>query len=158
MTAFTVTPLTPNFGAEVGDIDLSRTPTSDTMQHLERALLKWKVLFFRNQDIDIEDQKRQFPDPEHPVVRRHPQTGNKSLYVNTAFTRRIVGLEQSESDELLAFLYRQAAIPEYQCRFRWRPNSIAFWDNRCTQHYAVADFHPQRRVVERITIGGDRPV
>ncbi len=92
------------------------------------------------------------------MVRRHPQTGNKSLFVNAAFARRIVGLEQSESHELLAFLYRQAAVPEYQCRFRWKPNSIAFWDNRCTQHYAVADFHPQPRVVERITIRGDRPV
>ncbi len=72
MTAFTVTPLTPNFGAEVGDIDLSRTPTSDTMQHLERALLKWKVLFFRNQDIDIEDQKRLAACRTSPRQRRSP--------------------------------------------------------------------------------------
>ena len=121
----------------------------------------------QDQDIDIAmrqrgfadrgEFRRQFPDPEHPVVRRHPQTGNKCLYVNTAFARRIVGVEPSESDDLRAFLYRQAAIPEYQCRFRWKPNSIAFWDNRCTQRYAVADFHAQRRVVERITIRGDRP-
>ena len=78
--------------------------------------------------------------------------------MNTAFTRQIVGMEQSESDALLAFLYSQAAIPEYQCRFHWSKNAVAFWDNRCTQHYAVADFYPQRRVVERITICGDKPV
>ena len=78
--------------------------------------------------------------------------------MNTAFTRHIVGMEKSESDALLAFLYNQATIPEYQCRFRWRKNSVAFWDNRCTQHYAAADFYPQKRVVERITISGDKPV
>ena len=72
MTAFTVTPLTPNFGGEVGDIDLSRTLTSDTMRHLERALLKWKVLFFRDQDIDIEDQKRLAACRTSPRQRRSP--------------------------------------------------------------------------------------
>ncbi len=272
VTKFVVNPMTPTFGAEVAGIDLGARLSEDILRDLEGELLKWKVLFFRNQKIGIEDQKRlgswfgklevhptarhnpevvrieeddkrrannnlwhsdmsfkvepplgsilraeeipnvggdtlfadmeqayqglsneikeridcahalhcwpsawidlamrsagisdrdeflrQCPDPEHPVVRSHPKTGNKSLYVNTAFTRRIVGMSKTESDELLSKLYQQAAIPEYQCRFRWQKHSVAFWDNRCTQHYAVADFFPNRRVVERITICGDVP-
>lgn len=272
VTEFVVNPMTPTFGAEIAGIDLSARLSEDILRDLESELLKWKVLFFRNQKIGIEDQKRlgswfgklevhptarhnpevvrieeddkrrannnlwhsdmsfkvepplgsilkaeeipdvggdtlfadmeqayqglsneikeridcahalhcwpsawidlamrsagisdrdeflrQCPDPEHPVVRSHPKTGNKSLYVNPAFTRRIVGMSKTESDELLTKLYQQAAIPEYQCRFRWQTNSVAFWDNRCTQHYAVADFFPNRRVVERITICGDVP-
>ena len=272
VTEFVVNPMTPTFGAEIAGIDLSARLSEDILKDLEGELLKWKVLFFRNQKIGIEDQKRlgswfgklevhptarhnpevvrieeddkrrannnlwhsdmsfkvepplgsilkaeeipdvggdtlfadmeqayqglsneikeridcahalhcwpsawidlamrstgisdrdeflrQCPDPQHPVVRSHPKTGNKSLYVNTAFTRRIIGMSKTESDELLSKLYQQAAIPEYQCRFRWQTNSVAFWDNRCTQHYAVADFFPNRRVVERITICGDVP-
>ena len=272
VTEFVVNPMTPTFGAEIAGIDLSARLSEDILKDLEGELLKWKVLFFRNQKIGIEDQKRlgswfgklevhptarhnpevvrieeddkrrannnlwhsdmsfkvepplgsilkaeeipdvggdtlfadmeqayqglsneikeridcahalhcwpsawidlamrstgisdrdeflrQCPDPQHPVVRSHPKTGNKSLYVNTAFTRRIIGMSKTESDELLTKLYQQAAIPEYQCRFRWQTNSVAFWDNRCTQHYAVADFFPNRRVVERITICGDVP-
>jgi taurine dioxygenase len=270
-----IDPLTPRIGAEVRDLDLSAVLSDSVMREIEQALLEWKVLFFRDQNIDIEDQKRfarwfgelevhptsvpgaehaeliriaedeklrahndiwhsdvtfrqtpplgsvlvgreippvggdtmfadmysayeglddetkakidhataihawpsgwvdiamksqnlnedefwrRYPNPEHPVVRTHPQTGRKSLFVNAAFTRQIVGMEKSDSDELLAFLYSQASIPEYQCRFRWHKNSVAFWDNRCTQHYAVADFYPQKRVVERITICGDEPV
>ena len=119
----------------------------------------WIDIAMRKEGVtDRKEFRREYPDPEHPVVRTHPQTGNKCLYVNIAFTRKIVGMEKPESDELLALLYRQAAIPEYQCRLRWQKNTIAFWDNRCTQHYAVADFFPHRRVVERITISGDRPI
>ena len=275
LTAFDVDPVTPHIGAEIHNLDLSEVLSDSVMKELEQALLDWKVLFFRDQNIDIEDQKRiarwfgelevhptalpgaehaelirieedekkrahndlwhsdvtfrekpplgsilcgreippvggdtmfadmyaayeglnedtkakidhakavhvwpggwvdmvmksqnldkdefwrRYPNPEHPVVRTHPQTGRKSLFVNTAFTRQIVGMAKDESDALLAFLYSQARVPEYQCRFRWRKNSVAFWDNRCTQHYAVADFYPQRRVVERITICGDKPV
>lgn len=275
MTTFDVEPLTPNIGAEIHNLDLSQALSDSVMNELEHALLDWKVLFFRDQNISIEDQKRvarwfgelevhptavpgaehaeliriaeddqrrahndlwhsdvtfrhspplgsilcgrvippvggdtlfanmyaayegldekikakiddakavhvwpdawvnmamksqnldqdefwrRYPNPAHPVVRKHPQTGRRSLFVNTAFTRHIVGMEKSESDALLAFLYNQATIPEYQCRFRWRKNSVAFWDNRCTQHYAAADFYPQKRVVERITISGDKPV
>ena len=275
MTTLSVDPLTPHFGAEIHDLDLSQVLSDSVMKALEQALLDWKVLFFRDQNIDTEDHKRvarwfgelevhptavpgaehaeliriaeddklrahnnlwhsdvtfrqspplgsilccreippvggdtmfadmeaayegldektktkiddanalhvwpdawvdiamksqnldsdefwrRYPNPEHPVVRTHPQTGRRSLFVNTAFTRQIVGMEKAESDALLAFLYSQARVPEYQCRFRWRKNSVAFWDNRCTQHYAIADFYPQKRVVERITIGGDKPV
>jgi taurine dioxygenase len=104
-----------------------------------------------------EDLHAKFPPVEHPVVRTHPETGRPLIYVNVGFTDRIVGLSRPESDALLAHLYRQAETPEYQCRFRWAPNSIAFWDNRACQHYAASDYFPERRVMERVTIAGDRP-
>lgn len=104
-----------------------------------------------------EDLRAKYPLQEHPVVRTHPETGRNLLYVNTAFTSHIVGLSKKESDWLLAHLYEQAAIPEHQCRFRWAPGSIAFWDNRACQHYAASDYYPARRVMERVTIAGDRP-
>ena len=99
-----------------------------------------------------------FPPARHPVVRTHPESGEKGLYVNAAFTTHIEGMEPDESRRLLRHLYRQAAVPEYQCRFRWRKNSVAFWDNRAVQHYAAFDYHPHTRRVERVTVVGDRPV
>jgi len=105
----------------------------------------------------IEAFNRQYPSVEHPIVRTHPETKRKALYVNAGFTQHIVGMEREESDALLKHLYAQAAIPEYQCRFRWQTNSIAFWDNRASQHYAVSDYWPQIRRMERVTIVGDRP-
>lgn len=98
-----------------------------------------------------------YPPMRHPVVRTHPETGRKLIYVNTGFTSHIVGLSPKESDWLLAHLYAQAALPEYQCRFRWRNNSMAFWDNRACQHYAASDYFPQVRIMERVTIAGDKP-
>lgn len=98
-----------------------------------------------------------FPPVEHPIVRVHPETGRKTLFVNVSFTTRIVGLDEAESDELLRFLFQQAHTPEFQVRFQWEQNSIAFWDNRATQHYAVNDYHPHPRVAERVAIVGDRP-
>jgi taurine dioxygenase len=105
----------------------------------------------------ISAMREQFPLAEHPVVRTHPETGRKLLYVNASFTTRIVDMDLDESRALLAFLTSRAARPEYQVRFRWQPGSIAFWDNRCTQHYAVQDYWPQRRTMERATIVGDTP-
>jgi taurine dioxygenase len=101
--------------------------------------------------------QKQYPQSRHPVVRTHPETGEKALYVNAAFTRQIEGLQEEESQRLLHFLYEQARIPEYQIRFQWRPGSIAFWDNRSTQHYPVSDYWPARRAMERVTVVGDRP-
>ena len=98
-----------------------------------------------------------YPPQEHPVVRTHPETGEQALYVNSAFTTHIKGLSREESDWLLKRLYAQASFPEYQCRFRWKVNSIAFWDNRVCQHYAVADYFPAPRAMERVTVVGDRP-
>ena len=102
--------------------------------------------------------KAQFPDAEHPVVRTHPVTGKKALYVNRGFTRRILGIPRDESDAILAYLYQHAENPLFQCRFRWTENAIAFWDNRCTQHRAMWDYWPHTRSGNRVTVKGDRPV
>lgn len=106
---------------------------------------------------EIEAFNAAYPMVEHPVVRTHPQTGAKAIYVNAAFTQHIVGMDKAQSDRLLKHLYAQAAIPEYQCRFRWEAHSIAFWDNRASQHYAVSDYWPAVRRMERVTVIGDRP-
>ena len=95
---------------------------------------------------------------EHPVVRTHPETGRKALYVNVAHTAGIKGLTDEESAPLLRFLFSHQVKPELTCRFAWEPNAIAFWDNRCTQHNPVNDYHGFRRVMQRITLKGDKPV
>ncbi|MGI9644135.1 MAG: TauD/TfdA dioxygenase family protein [Ilumatobacteraceae bacterium] len=274
-TTITITPQSPTIGATVAGVDLSRDLTDDEIAAIHQALLDWKVLFLRDQDITTEQhlafarrfgelevhpfaphkdgypevlaithdadapgqentwhsdvtwrvepslgsvlrmldgpdiggdtlfadmyaaydglpdrikeqvdgrvarhdfpnfrrrmRKRgeteerlaefdeEYPNPEHPVIRTHPDTGRKSIYVNRAFTQEIVGMDPDESRELLEILYAQAAFPEYQVRFSWQPNSIAFWDNRSCQHYAVSDYWPHVRRVERVTIIGDRP-
>ncbi len=108
-------------------------------------------------DEEVEAKRQEFPPSTHPVVRTHPVSGRKSLYVNRAFTRCIVDMDPAESDALLQKLYLQAWIPDYQCRFRWEPDSFAFWDNRAAQHYAAADYWPETRKMERVTIIGDKP-
>jgi taurine dioxygenase len=98
-----------------------------------------------------------FPHAEHPVVRTHPETGRKALFVNRMFTTRIVQLTDWESEIVLRMLYSHVERPEFQCRFPWRPNSVAFWDNRCVQHMALWDYYPGRRYGHRVTIAGDKP-
>lgn len=264
-------PLSPTIGAEVSGVDLRREIDADTFAELRRALLDWKVLFFRDQDLTSEqhrafagrwgelevhpflpsgdvaevvrfekgpddagyeniwhsdvswrevpsfgsvlravevppvggdtlwcdmgaayeglddetkalvegrvavhdfshtfglllspeqlaDHQRRFPAVEHPVVRTIPENGRRVLFVNEPFTSHVVGMDPSESDTLLAHLRAQARVPEYQCRFRWTAGAVAIWDNRATQHYATSDYHPTRRVMERATIIGERPV
>jgi len=274
-SAFALSPLTPTIGAEVSGLDLTEPLDGATLAALRAALLDWKVLFFRDQDITTEEHlafaksfgdlevhpfaphkpgypevlaithdrdskgrentwhsdvtwreipslgsilraievptvggdtlfadmyaayegltdeikaeiegavavhdfahfrrglrkagkseaqieafNTAYPRVEHPVVRTHPETGRRAIYVNAAFTQHIVGLEKARSDTLLGHLYAQAAIPEYQCRFRWAAGSIAFWDNRASQHYAASDYWPAVRRMERVTVIGDRP-
>jgi taurine dioxygenase len=282
---FSATRLTPTIGAEIGDLDLRSPLTDDTYCALRRALLKYKVLFFRDQDItaaqhvavarrfgelevhptfphhpdhpeiviigrndskrgrenlyhsdvswreipsmgsmlrcvqcpevggdtiwinmaaayanlpdDVkvriaeltavheflplfgivipdeqhDEMRRKFPPVVHPVVRTHPETGEKILFVNEAFTTYLANFGKKTADqyrigfdyklaemELLQYLFRQAQAPEYQVRLKWRPNTIAFWDNRACQHYAVQDYFPAPRQMMRATIIGDRPV
>ncbi|MFK8023742.1 MAG: TauD/TfdA dioxygenase family protein [Ilumatobacter sp.] len=274
-TTITVEPQAPTIGAEISGIDLSQDLSDDQVAEIRRALLDWKVLFFRDQDIttaqhlafsrrfgelevhpfapsapnnpeilaithdeaapgqengwhsdvtwrlepslgsvlrliegpsmggdtlfadmyaaydglpdeikervdgltarhdftrfklamrkrgasddEIAEMQKQYPNPHHPVIRTHPETGRKGIYVNAAFTKEIDGLPSEESDELLSILFKQAMYPEYQVRLRWEPNTIAFWDNRSVQHYACSDYWPQVRKVERATIIGDAP-
>jgi taurine dioxygenase len=104
----------------------------------------------------IED-KPVYPRAEHPVVRTHPVTGNKALYVNRGFTKRLVGVPRDESAAILDYLYEHAENPLFQCRFRWQPNSLAFWDNRCVQHRAMWDYWPHTRSGFRVTVAGDKP-
>ena len=116
---------------------------------------------------DRRAMKARFPDPEHPVVRTHPETGKKALFVN-AFTTHFTNFHTAKNvrfgqdytqggSQLLQCLISQAAIPEYQVRWRWSRNAVAIWDNRCTQHYAVMDYPPCHRKMNRATIIGDRP-
>ena len=139
--------------------------TDEVKQKLEGAVAVHDFVGFRKRLIkegkspkEIEAFNEKFPMPEHPVFRTHPDTGKKVIYVNRAFTQYIKGWEEDESKDMLDFLYSRASTPEYQCRFAWENNSIAFWDNRACQHYANSDYWPQIRRVERVTIVGDRPV
>jgi taurine dioxygenase len=99
-----------------------------------------------------------YPRATHPVIRTHPVTGKKALFVNKGFTRRILDIPADESAAILAYLYEHAANPLFQCRFRWQANSVAFWDNRCAQHRAMWDYWPHSRYGNRVTVKGDRPV
>jgi len=97
------------------------------------------------------------PVSEHPVVRTHPETGRRALYVNRGFTTRIKELRENESEALLKMLFDHAETPEFQCRFKWATGSVAFWDNRAAMHHAMWDYHPLRRYAQRVTICGDKP-
>ena len=103
-----------------------------------------------------EDASKEYT-AEQPVVRTHPETGRKALYVNAGHTARFRGWTDEESAPLLNFIFHHQTRPELTCRFNWRPGSIALWDNRCTQHNPVNDYHGYRRVMHRITLAGDRP-
>jgi taurine dioxygenase len=100
----------------------------------------------------------EYPRSTHPVVRTHPVTGRKALFVNRGFTRHIVGVPADESEAILRYLYDHAESPLWQCRFRWTERAVAFWDNRCAQHRAMWDYWPHTRSGNRVTVKGDRPV
>lgn len=104
-----------------------------------------------------EEEKSKEYAAEHPVVRVHPETGRKALYVNIGHTVRFRGMTEQESAPLLEYLFQHQVKLEFTCRFHWEAGSLAFWDNRCTQHNPVNDYHGHRRVMHRITLAGDRP-
>lgn len=105
----------------------------------------------------IDEVRAQYPRVEHPVVRTHPETGKRLIYVNPFFADNIVGMPEADGRALIGRLSGLAGRPEYQCRFQWEEHSIAFWDNRIVQHYAASDYWPARRIMERASIQGDRP-
>jgi taurine dioxygenase len=107
---------------------------------------------------DIDGVEPQDFESCHPVVRTHPETGRQALYVNVAHTARFDGMTEEESAPLLSFLWAHQVKPEFTCRFRWEPSSLAMWDNRCVQHNPVNDYHGHRREMHRVTAQGDRPI
>jgi taurine dioxygenase len=135
---------------------------SDRLQQLISGLeaihdIKPFRVLFGSSEADrrkLQEIELRYPPQLHPVVRVHPVSGRKVLFVNPQFTIAINGMEERESRALLDILFQQAQVPEYQFRLHWQPNTIAMWDNRSTQHYAVHDYYPQRRHMDRVTISG----
>jgi taurine dioxygenase len=105
----------------------------------------------------VGEMREKYPLIVHPLVARHPETGRKHLYNNPIFMNRILGVSKDESDELMTALWRESGNVEYQCRFKWEDDSVAFWDNRSCQHYASSDYWPEIRIMERASIVGTRP-
>jgi taurine dioxygenase len=119
----------------------------------------FRALFSKSEEdqAKLRRMEEMFPNPSHPVVRTHPVSGKKIIFVNPQFTLRIEGLQADESRALLYVLFAQVHVPEYQFRLRWEPNTIVFWDNISTQHYAANDYYPNRRRMERTAVIGDVP-
>lgn len=111
----------------------------------------------RYSDRGVDDSGKQYPQAVHPVIRTHPETGKKAIYVNRTFTTRINELAAAESDAILEMLYEHCESVDFQIRFRWERNDVAFWDNRCAMHRAIWDYWPHERMGRRVTIKGERP-
>jgi taurine dioxygenase len=130
----------------VDELDAVHDVTASLTRAVERG----------NADFDLDEMRRRLPPVVHPVVRTHPETGRRLLYVNGASTAFLQGVPPAESLAVLTLLYEQARAPEVQCRVRWRAGDVVVFDNRCTQHFAVPDY-TERRIMHRVTIKGDRP-
>ncbi len=117
---------------------------------------KRQALFSRSMEVKMMNNAES--EVAHPIVRTHSETGRKSLFVSAIAIRRLEGMTIEESQPILNFLKDHAIRPENTCRFRWRKHSLAVWDNSCTQHYALNDYHGHRRVMHRVTIAGEKPV
>ena len=108
-------------------------------------------------DEEHQEQYRKYPPAQHPVIRTHPETGERSIYTNKPFVSHIEGVDEEESRELLRILQLAILDPSIQCRVKWAVDTIVMWENRIVQHHASNDFYPQTRHVERVTIIGDKP-
>src|SRR2546428_819642 len=162
-------PVSGALGAEISGVDLSNALAYQTLSDGMKRLLDGlravnssaKADASRTREDRIaergRDDARTLYEASHPVVRVHPETGRPALYVNVAHTVRFEGMTEEESAPILAYLYRHQVRPEFTCRFRWQPGSLAFWDNRCAQHNAVNDYAGHRRLMHRITLAGDVP-
>jgi taurine dioxygenase len=160
--------IVPQFGGDTLWSDMTAAydnlsqPIKDMIDRLEAVhdFLNFRRLFSDTPEDQaaLHEMEKRFPRPTHPVVRTHPVTGRKAIFVNPQFVVRIKDLSDAESRAILDLLYQQARIPEYQFRLRWKPGTIAFWDNRSVQHYASNDYYPNRRLMERVAIVGDKPV
>jgi taurine dioxygenase len=157
----------PKVGGDTlfADMEAAYAGLSDTFRPLIANLKavhdfqNFRVLFKKDDEgyAKLRKMEEMFPNPTHPVVRTHPVTGRKCIYVNPQFTLRIDGMEPDESRAILDVLFAQARIPEYQFRVRWAPGTVVFWDNQSTQHYAANDYYPERRRMERTAVIGDKP-
>ena len=137
--------------------DALSDPLRQTLSDLTARHESEHVYRGRYSDRGVDDEGQTYPASTHPVVRTHPETGRKALYVNRAFTTRINELKQAEGDALLKSLFDHCEQAEFQIRFRWETNDVAFWDNRCTMHRAIWDYWPHERRGNRVSIKGDRP-
>lgn len=155
----------PEFGGDTmwASMYAAYEALSDTMQHLLSGLIAihdtsrtFSRDTYRTEHIGGK-RAEHIVSAEHPIIRTHPETGRKALFVNSIFTQSIKGMKPAESAALLGFLYHHIESPDFSCRFHWRKNSMAMWDNRCTQHRVVADNLAAYRRMERVTIMGDRP-
>lgn len=108
-------------------------------------------------NMQVETSEKAFEETEHPVIRTHPETGRKMLFVNRTFTVRFKGMTEQESQPLLEYLFRHASHERFTCRFRWTKGAVAFWDNRAVLHHAIGDYTGHRREMHRVAISGDRP-
>ena len=115
-----------------------------------------RAIRYGDSRLSVEEARKDFPPTSHPVVRTHPVTGRKALFVTRNATTHIEGIPERESEWLLPFLCDHLRSPRFQCRFHWEPDSVVFWDNRSTQHYAIPDYH-ERRIMHRTTLIGDKP-
>jgi taurine dioxygenase len=157
----------PPFGGDTlfANMYLAYESLSDGMQRVLDGLKAVNSSAKADATRTREDRIKSDPTPqsrneflsEHPVVRTHPETGRRALYVNVAHTVRFAGMTEEESAPLLKYLFQHQTRPEFTCRFSWRVGSLAFWDNRAAQHNPVNDYHGFRRVMHRITLAGDRP-
>jgi taurine dioxygenase len=159
--------ITPELGGDT--LFASMTAAYDTLSGPVKTLIEgldalhdfkpFRTLFGEDPEgrTKLQKMEKQYPNPLHPVVRIHPVTGRKVLFVNPQFTISLQGLKEVESRHILDILFNQAHVPEHQLRLHWETGTVAFWDNRSVQHYAVHDYCPQRRKMERITLKGDIP-